>query len=254
MPIRRYGIQMMLALLVQNAFAADDSGVNAYRPTVSNPATLPTPGQLELEFGGLHVKTGGARNDSLPYLLKLGFSAQWGVLVGGDAYLRARDDQGNRASGIGDTTVTAKHAILINDATAYGFELGAKLPTAKPALGSGKTDFMLTGIVSRDFGKLHMDTNLGATRLGGPDDGTARMQIGLSSALSLQLSSNWTGMAELSGVRHGGTPTTAQLLAAVSYSPGRRYAIDVGLARGINAASQDWSFFTGLVIPVAKLW
>jgi hypothetical protein len=262
MPIKRHLVlltsaallQGVLAVLPQGAFAADDSGVNAYRPTVSNPATLPLPGQLELEFGGLHVKTGGARDDSLPYLFKLAFSPQWGILVGGDAHLWSRDEAGNRVSGNGDTTVTAKRAFLIDDTTAFGIELGAKLPTARDTLGSGRTDFTLNGILSQDIGTVHMDANLGATRLGGPDSGTARMQTALSASFSLPLSSDWTGMTELSGVRHGGEASTAQLLAAVSYSPGKRYAIDVGVARGLNSASQDWSFFTGFVIPVAKLW
>lgn len=253
-PIKRTLVALTFAVLLQSVFAADDAGVNAYRPTVSNPATLPAPGQLELEFGGLHVRTGSARDDSLPYLFKLGFSAQWGILIGGDAHLWSRDEQGNRDSGAGDTTVTAKRAFLVDDATAYGIELSAKLPTAKGMLGSGKTDFTLNGIVSQDFGKVHMDANVGATRLGAPDSGTGRMQTALSSSFSLPLSPDWTGMTELSGVRHGGAATTAQLLAAVSYSPGKRYALDVGVARGLNHLSQDWSFFTGIVIPVAKLW
>ena len=255
MPIdKRHLVPMVFAMILPSAFAAEDPGVNAYRPTVSNPATLPTPGQLELEFGGLHVKTGGARDDSLHYLFKLAFTPEWGILLGGDAYLWSRDEQGNRIHGAGDTTVTLKRAFLINDTTAYGIELGAKLPTANASLGSGKTDFTLNGILSQDFGAVHMDANLGATRLGAPDSGTGRMQTGLSSSFSLPLSSDWTGMAELSGVRQSGAPTTAQLLAAVSYSPGKRYAIDVGVARGLNGASQDWSFFTGFVIPVARLW
>ena len=254
MPIKCHFLPLTLAMILQGAFAADDGGVNAYRPTTSNPATLPTPGRLELEFGGLHVKKGPARDDSLPYLFKLGFSAQWGILLGGDAYLRSRDEQGNRISGIGDTTVTAKRAFVINESTAYGFELGAKLPTAKKPLGSGKTDYTLNGILSQDIGKVHMDVNVGATRLGAPDADTGRLQTTLSSAFSLPLSSDWTGMAELSGVRHIGAPTTGKLLAAISYSPGKRYAVDIGLARGLNSASQDYSLFTGLVIPVAKLW
>ena len=255
MPIdKRHLVPMVFAMILPSAFAAEDPGVNAYRPTVSNPATLPTPGQLELEFGGLHVKTGGARDDSLPYLFKLAFTPEWGILLGGDAYLWSRDEQGNRIHGAGDTTVILKRAFLINDTTAYGIELGAKLPTANASLGSGKTDFSLNGILSQDFGAVHMDANLGATRLGAPDSGTGRMQTGLSSSFSLPLSSDWTGMAELSGVRQSGAPTTAQLLAAISYSPGKRYAIDVGVARGLNGASQDWSFFTGFVIPVARLW
>ena len=254
MLFKRYLAALAFAVTAQGTFATDHPGINAYRPTVSNPATLPAPGRLELEFGSLHVKAGGARGDSLPYLFKLGFSTQWGILVGGDAYLWSRDEQGNRVNGMGDTSVTAKRAFVINDATVYGLELSAKLPTARTTLGSGKTDFTLNGILSQDIDKVHMDVNLGATRLGAPDSGTGRMQTALSSAFSIALSPAWTGMTELSGARHDGAPTTAQLLAAVSYSPGKRYALDVGVARGLNHASPDWSLFTGLVIPVAKLW
>ena len=254
MPIQQHFIALTLAVVLPIAHAADDGGVNAYRPTVSNPATLPTPGQLELELGGVHVKTGNARDDSLPYLFKLGFSSQWGILVGGDAYRWSRDEDGNRLNGIGDTTVTAKRAFVIDDATAYGLELAAKLPTARKALGSGKTDVTLTGIVSRDIGRGHVDANLGATRLGAPDSGTGRMQNALAAAFSLPLSPDWTAMMELSGMRQRGVPTTAQALAAVSYSPDKRYAIDVGVTRGLNSASQDWSLFAGMVVPVAKLW
>ena len=75
----------VLTSLAMPAWAADATEVTAYRPSVSNPADLPTPGQLELEFGGLHEKKGSARNDSLPYLFKLAFTREWGVLLGGDA-------------------------------------------------------------------------------------------------------------------------------------------------------------------------
>ena len=238
MPIdKRHLVPMVVAMILQSAFAAEDPGVNAYRPTVSNPATLPTPGQLELEFGGLHVKSGAARDDSLPYLFKLAFTPEWGILLGGDAYLWSRDEQGNRLHGAGDTTVTLKRAFLINDTTAYGIELGAKLPTANASPGSGKTDFTLSGILSQDFGAVHMDANLGATRLGAPDSGTGRMQTGLASSFSLPLSSDWTGMAELSGVRQSGAPTTAQLLAAISWLPMRHFTSQSASRKVANASS-----------------
>ncbi len=40
-------------LAVQTAFADEAGGVTPYRPSLSNPAQLPSPGQLELELGGL---------------------------------------------------------------------------------------------------------------------------------------------------------------------------------------------------------
>ncbi|MDB5757707.1 MAG: hypothetical protein JWM30_996 [Burkholderia sp.] len=244
----------MLAVLALPAWAADAPEVNAYRPSVSNPADLPTPGQLELEFGGLHEKQGSAREDSLPYLLKLAFTKEWGVLLGGDAHVWKRDEQGQREHGVGDTTITLKRAFIVNDARAFGLELGANIPTAKSALGSGKADYTLNGIYSQDIRRLHVDINLNATRIGAPEEGSGRTETGLAAAASLSLSRNWTATAEWSGTRRSGTQSTAQLLAAVAYSPGQRYSIDAGLVKGLNGASPDWSFFTGFVIPIARLW
>ena len=56
------------SLLCSLAHAEVDDGVVPYRPTLSNPAQLSFPGQLELEFGGLNAKTGEVSRGSLPYL------------------------------------------------------------------------------------------------------------------------------------------------------------------------------------------
>ena len=68
------------------ASAADDNAytVTPYRPTLSTPANLSTPGWLELESGlqRLH-NPDGAQRDSLPYTIKLALSPDWGLRVGG---------------------------------------------------------------------------------------------------------------------------------------------------------------------------
>lgn len=244
----------MLAVLTLPAWAADAPGVTPYRPTLSNPAELPTPGQLELEFGGVHEKMGSARSDSLPYLFKLGFSKEWGVLLGSEAHQWKRDEDGRREHGVGDTSITLKRAFIVDDTRAFGLEFGATLPTAKRALGSGRTDYRLNGIYSQDIRRVRLDVNLNATRIGAPEEGSGRVETGLAAALSMPLHRNWTGVAEWSGTRRSGAQGTAQVLAAVAYDPEHKYSIDVGLVRGLNRATPDWSFFTGFVIPVARLW
>jgi hypothetical protein len=150
--------------------------------------------------------------------------------------------------------VVLKRAFEIDDATAFGLELGAKLPTAKDTIGSGKTDYSLNGIFSKDLGKLHMDGNLNFMRLGAVEVETSRTQTGLSASFSLPLADQWGVTAELSGTRRRGAPNTAQLLTAASYSPSKKLVIDFGVARGLTSASQDWSFFSGAVFPIANLW
>ncbi|MES2105463.1 MAG: transporter [Pseudomonadota bacterium] len=252
----RYKMVIALLLLgsVEIAAADDDAGVLPYRPSVSSPAQLPQPGQLEFELGGLSSKSGDSRRDSLPYLFKLAFNPQWGLLFGGEAYVSARDDSGNRARGLGDSNLVLKRAFLVDDATAFGLEFGAKLPTAKDSIGSGSADYSVNGIYSQDMGKLHMDLNLNFSKLGGVDAGTSRVQSGLSSSFSLPIADQWGTNFEWSGTRRSGVGSTAQLLGALTYSPSKRMTVDFGVIRGLNKASPDWALFTGIVVPVARLW
>lgn len=251
---RPLSLALLLACAANNALAADTGSVTPYRPSVSTPAQLPGVGQLEYEAGLLSTRQDGGRRDSMPVLFKLAFSEQWGVLAGGDAFVSARDADGVRSRGLGDTSVTLKRAFLIDDATAFGLEFTAKIPTAKDSIGSGKADFTLNTIYSKDFGKLHMDANANLTRLGAFEPGTGRAQSGLSTSFSTPLSERWGATAELSGTHRSGADNTAQLLLAAAYSPSKRVTIDVGAARGLTAASPDWSLFGGLVVPLGQMW
>lgn len=245
---------LVAATIAVSAHADDDGGVTPYRPSVSTPAQLPTPGQLELEVGGLAIRDGGNRRDSLPYQLKLAFTNEWGVLLGGEAYVSARDDSGTRERGVGDTSVVLKRAFLIDDTTAFGLELGVKLPTANDVIGSGKTDYGINTIYSKDAGKLHIDANLNFTRLGAWEAGTSRMQTGWSASFSAPLSEQWGANWELSGTRRSGADSTAQFLAALTCSPSKKMVFDFGVAKGLNNATPNWQMFTGVVMPVTKFW
>jgi hypothetical protein len=251
--MHRLPLALFLAGLANGALAQEGPPVTPFRPSVSSPAQLPAPGQLELETGFLRANADDGGRNSVPYLFKLAFSEQWGLLVGGDAYVSARDDAGNRARGIGDTIIELKRAFLVDRETAFGIELNAKLPTASTSIGSGKADVTLNTILSKDFGKLHMDANANLTRLGAPDAGTGRNQLGLSAAFSTELDEHWGATAELSGT-HAQGADKAQLLAAATYSPTKRATFDIGVAHGLNAASGNWQLFGGMVVPLAKLW
>jgi hypothetical protein len=247
-------IALLLACAAHVTFAAEAGTVTPYRPSVSTPAQLSAVGQLEYEAGFLSTRQDGGRRDSIPVLFKLAFSEQWGVLAGGDAFVSSRDADGVRARGLGDTTVTLKRAFVIDDATAFGLEFGAKIPTAKDSIGSGKADFILNSIYSKDFGKVHMDANANVTRLGAFGPGTSRALAGLSTSFSMPVSERWGATAELSGTHRRGADNTAQLLLAAAYSLSKRVTVDIGAAHGLTAASPDWSLFGGLVVPLGQMW
>ena len=253
--IRKHHLSLALLLAcIAGGALAQEAAVTPYRPSVSTPAQLPAVGQLEFEAGFLSAKGDGERRDSLPVLFKLAFSEQWGLLVGGDAYVSARDAAGSRARGFGDTSVVLKRAFLVDSETAFGLELGAKLPTAKDSIGSGKADYTLNTIVSKDIGKVHMDANANLTRLGAWEAGSGRNQTGLSTSFSTEVAEHWGATAELSGTHRGGTDNTAQLLVAAAYSPTKFAAFDFGVAHGLHGAAPNWSLFGGMVVPLARLW
>ena len=121
-------------------------------------------------------------------LFKLAFNSEWGVLVGGEAYVQTAGDVG-RFEGVGDTNVTLKRAWIVDDATAFGMEFNITIPTAATTpLGSGKTDYEINTIYSQDFGPVHMDGQPQRHgQLGQVDLGSARTQFGGATAFSLAL-------------------------------------------------------------------
>jgi hypothetical protein len=238
------------------ADVANPSGflpITPYRPSVSSPAQLPAPGQVEVELGGLHARSDDARRSSLPYTFKLAFTPEWGLVIGGEAHVWAHDDSG-RSQGFGDTTLVLKRAWIVDDATAFGMELAAKLPTANDSIGSGHADYALNTIFSRDIGPVHMDANLNATRLGAFDPGTGRTQIGASASFSGAVSARWGLTGELSGTHRSGTDSSTQVLTAVTFSPSKFLTFDMGVARAFRPTPGTTQVFAGVVFPIAKVW
>lgn len=243
----------LAAALAPGLAAADEDAITPYRPSVSSPAQLPVAGQLELELGGIHMRSGDTRRTGLPYQLKLAFNADWGLLFGGEAQVWQYDGV-DHVRGVGDTTLVLKRAWVVDDASAFGTEFGVKLATAKDTIGSGRADYTVNTIYSRDLGVVHMDANLNATRLGVVDADTSRTQLGLSASFSTPLSEHWGITGELSGTHRGGVDNSVQVLAALAYSPTKRLTFDIGVARSPRPSPAATSVFAGVVFPLAKLW
>jgi hypothetical protein len=236
---------------------ADLPGVTPYRPSVSTPAALSAPGWLEVEAGLLRAGTTGTDlRESLPYTLKLAFTPDWGIRVGGEALVRSSDAPGESRTGYGDTSVVLKRRFAVNDHSAFGLELGGTFSTARAQLGSGSgaTDISVNGIYSADLGALHTDLNLTATHLGQITVGESRVQTLVAAALSGNLSTRWSLVGELSGTRQRGADSTAQLLGAASYSPARRITWDGGVAKGLLSGASSWSVFVGGTALVGRVF
>jgi len=251
---RRYLMLVLLAVCSSYALAAEEPAASPYRPTVSNPAALSEPGWLELELGLQRVHGGdNKRRDGLPFLVKYAFDADWGILLGGDLHARTTAYDQSVTSGYGDTSLTLKHHHALSEDLALGVEAGFKSPTAKNGLGSGKTDYTVTGILSADLGKAQLDLNLGVTRLGLIDANQGRNTYSWAASLSRPLTEQWTAATEVSGVIQRGTRSSGQFLAALGYAWNKRVVFDGGFALGMGSTAADWSLFAGVTILLEKV-
>jgi hypothetical protein len=245
------------ALALCTAAGADESpSVTPYRPSVSTPAALSAPGWLEIEAGVQSSRADDPlRRESLPYTLKLAFTPDWGIRIGGDALVHQVGADDSSVRGGGDTTIVLKRRFAVNAASAFGLEFGAKLPTARAGLGSGHSDIGLNGIYSADFAdNWHTDLNLLATHLGGVDRGLSRWQSGWAASLSRNLTERWGVGGEFSGTQQGGNARTSQALVAASYAISNAVTVDIGASKGLSAASGGWSVFSGLTFLAAHLF
>ena len=94
-----------------------------------------------------------------------------------------KNADGSTLSGLGDAAVIIKRRFALDENTAFGLEAGVNLPAAKDGLGSGKTDYVITGIYSANLGVFHAELNLSATRLRQVGDGESRMQTAWAASL-----------------------------------------------------------------------
>jgi hypothetical protein len=250
----------MAALACVGAAHADDDGgpaVVPYRPSVSTPAQLSAPGYLELEAGGLRATGpdgGSASRTTLPYTLKLAFTPDWGIRVGGDAWVRQAEPGGSQTS-VGDTSVVLKRRFAASDATAWGLELGETFPTARDSVGIGHAQTTVNGIFSSDFAPgWHTDVNVNETRQGRSGGQASAWQAGWAAAVSRNLSDAWGAVGEFSGTHQAGAPGQAQFLAAASWNESNAAVFDLGAAHGLNNASPRWQVFAGVTLRLARLF
>jgi hypothetical protein len=243
------------AVLAPSAHAEDDPAVTPYRPTVSSPAALSTPGWVELEGGGLQQRgPGDARRTSLPLTLKLAFTPDLGIVIGGEGWVR-QSEAGATQSGGGDTTLVLKQRFALDEQRAFGLELGTKFPTASTAIGSGERDWSANGIYSADLAAgWHTDINVNETRQGAPAGQRAAWQAGWAASLSRALNDDWGAAGELSGTHVAGSAPTVQLLVAGSWNASKAAVLDVGVAKGLNRGTPHAQLFFGGTFRIGRLW
>jgi hypothetical protein len=233
----------------------EQPSVTPYRPSVSTPAELSAPGWLEIEGGvSLARADGNARRDSLPYTIKLAFTSDWGVRIGGDAWVRQTDETGQQPRGVGDSSIVLKRRFAVSETSAFGLEAGANLPTGHKGISNGKPDYLLNGIYSADLGAYHADLNLALTRIGNIPADAGRTQTLWAASLSKTLNERWSLGSEISGTRQRGVDSTKQLLLSASYGVSKSLVLDAGVSRSLRSGVSDWSVFTGFTVLAGRVF
>ena len=243
---------------VPKSCLGEEPSATPYRPTLSNPAQLPVPGYLEIEAGwqSLKEKATDDYRHNIPYLFKLAFSDYIGLLVGGDAVIINDFDQGSTLAGFGDLTPLLKLnlPLPLQPTSAFGLEMGAKLPTAPKTVGSQQTDYLVTSIYSIGVGSLGIDVNLGYTRLGGAPRGEGKDQLFWAVSTAYGLTKRWSLAGELAGTMRKDVKPFTQFLVSTSYFFTPRFVGDMGAAFGLNGVSQEWTVFVGMTVLLGKIW
>ena len=243
---------LLITLINPSASYSKELHVTPYRPTVSNPAQLPVPGYLELEWGWqtLREKSEKASRHGMPYLVKFAFSDRVGLLVGGDVVQVRQVDQGSTLGGFGDMTSVLKLHVPLptKNVSALGLEGGIKFPTAPETLGTGRMDYLINGIYSGSVGRFGVDLNLGLTYLGLVSGHEGKALLTWAAATSFALSNRWSLAGEFAGSAREGVKPFSQFLTSTSYALLPTLVIDAGAAFGLNGASQEWTVFTGMTV------
>lgn len=241
-----------VALAAGSAVAwAQENGpaVVPYRPSVATPAELPTPGWPELEAGMQWAKGGDtARSQSSPVTFKLAWNESWAILIGTDIYDWQRAYDGSTAQSGGDTTLTLKYKLPVNDSLAFGAEAGVALPTARPPIGSGRTDWGINTIASFDYPGIHVDVNAAGARLGAVEAGQGPWQGAWAIAISHPLNDQFGITGEVSGIVQRGTSAQSQGLAALNYNVSPALVLDIAAAVGLSRAAPDWQLMAGMTV------
>ncbi len=247
----RFFFPLLFVLLIPLIAHAEQLTVTPYRPTVSNPAELSALRHLEVEFGTQSNQPGmEVERNSLPFLLKYPFADQWGLLVGGEAWINSRSTD-ETISGFGNTSVLLKHYYPINETLAVGFETGVILPSARQSLGQGRTDYLGNFIVSQDISDLRIDVNAGVTRRGFKEDNLDRFRYNWAIAVSQMVTERWGVAGEFSGVLAKQQKPTSQFLASLNYLMTPQLMLDFGGTIGMTAITDDYGVFAGFTLLIA---
>lgn len=249
---------LALMLLARSADALEppgDTRTLPCRPTIACTADLVVPGAFELEAGMLFRKLAGTgRQWTFPFLAKLTAERWLQLQAGSNGYSVARGDV--PAQFLDDAQLGGKVHLLDQGewAPSLSFSALASIPTVRGQGYLRTYDALLTAYVTKDFGPLHADFNVGENvwRL----DGDPRPQEFIALALSTNLPPPFGIMAESYYFTDAApiAPRDGGFLFAINHSPEPWLMFDVGGDVGMFPSTRAYSVFVGMSVVPFLLW
>ncbi len=254
-------IILFLPLFVAAQDEADENFISPVRPTVSESATIPKKGVLQLEYGGdFDFNSPDFRNQQ---------TAPLGVYFAAGKRLRLdfefdtlnsqKNRMGQRETGIGDVNLGFK-AIARDkpkERLAVAFSYSIKLPAAseEKGLGTGKVDHNLRAIFNRTYGKNDFVVNFSYLNVG--REMSDRRSSGAQAIFTYEreLPKKFGIVAETFGnTVDEEQPRGIYVLGALTYKVNKRLSLDVGARPGFGRDAPNFNFFFGLSVGVADLY
>jgi len=232
------------------ALPSGEDHVLPCRPTIACTAELTPPGTFEIEAGIIGRRYPQSnRSLATPFLLKLTLEKWVQVQLGDNGYTHAT---GNAVASYFDNVVGGLKFHLADQdgilpSVAFSAELG--VPTFAGQTGYVRAvDAFFTGYVTKDFGPLHADLNVGFNTYG--IDGGPKNQEFVALAFSMSLPPPFGIMAEGYDFSDAGalSPHDAGFLFAMTASPEPWLMFDVGGDAGLVPSTRAYATFIGVTM------
>ena len=225
------------------------------RPTIACTADIVAPGLMEFEVGYLYRRlTGAVDQHSVPFLTKLTVAEWVQIQIGCNGPTFANGPVATRY--VDDITAGLKFHLLAQHDSVPSISVSATLSVPiSSAQGFTRTyDALLTTYVSKDFGWLHADLNVGLNfwRLEGPLQVQPWTALSLSVGLPANLGTMLEGyvFADAAPI----SPKDAGVLTGLTWSPRPWLVFDLGVDVGLIHATRLVSVFAGMTIVPVRWW
>ena len=230
------------------------------RPTVTSATDTTQCGVAELEYGlERQWPGGGANRDDLSGGLRFGLTPNLDFHWSSSDFLHVMNGDGNR-TGFGDTWLGLRYRFLgqTKHRPALGLFYTTKVPTASVALGlgSGRVDYAISFLASKDVHRFHFDFNVIELLAGRPSGLGLDHDTGFALASWLPVGKRLSVVVEPYGytLLNQSSPAFASAMAGCNYKVTPRLYLDTGLDLGITHSAPHKRVYVGVTYALANLY